>query len=200
MENYFLSRTQSVRIGNYYSKPLEIKYGVPQGSILGPLLFIIYVNQIDKLPLNAKLIMYADDLVLYASHNNWNSLESFMSADINLIYQWSCANRLSINFKKSKLQIFCNKTKLPLLSKIDHLLMGNNRLERVHTYSYLGVIFYTCMTFESAMADAYSKFAFRLYNLSFLWKDMTKTPALTVVKTMLLPYFDYVSFVSCLYE
>lgn len=70
MQNYFMDRTQSVGIGNIYFVPLEVKYGVPQGSILGPLLFIIFVNEMSNLPLNTKLTMYADDLVLYSSHTD----------------------------------------------------------------------------------------------------------------------------------
>lgn len=141
MENYIDNRSQAVRIGNNNSKLLDVTYGVSQGSILASLLFIIFVNELSNLPLNSKLLMYADDLLLYVTHSDWNILEILLSSDINLVYSWSCCNRLSINFNKSKLQIFCNKSRLIDISHMQYLSMGNNKLLRLNSYMYLRVAF-----------------------------------------------------------
>lgn len=194
--NYFSNRKQTVKINNIISKPLCNKYGVPQGSILGPLMFLIYINDLPLLDLKSKVILYADDMIIYYSHPEWTNINQVLRNDLNKIYNWTLFNRLTINFSKSKFQIFGNKWKLNQLNYETKIDIGNETLQRVDRYNYLGITLDSELKFEIAMAEAYSKYAYRLYTLSIIRKDISRFAALSIVKSMMLPHFDYMLFVS----
>lgn len=166
LKNYFTDRSQKVHIDNCYSNMASATYGVPQGSILGPYMFVIYVNDLPILNLKSQLIMYADDLVLYYSDDNWLNTKATLELDLTHVYNWSLYNRLTINFSKSKYQVFATKQKLRHVYNESSITMLDKSLERVYTFPYLGVIIDCNLTFEAAMLNAYSKFSYQLYTLS----------------------------------
>lgn len=137
--------------------------------------------------------MYADNLVLYHLGRNWLNTKSTVESDLATLYNWTLFNRLIINISKSKFQVFGSKQYLQLTNNQKTISMPGSSLERVYTYSYLGVIFDSNLTFEAAMLNAYS---YRLYTLSIIRKDIDRSTDVTIVKPMMLPFFDYVIFLS----
>jgi hypothetical protein len=101
LSNYLSDRTQYVEIDNHKSNMCKIECGVPQGSILGPLLYLIYVNDISQ-STQANILSFADDTSLYLSHRDIHTLFEKANVEINNLYDWFCANRLSLNAKKTK--------------------------------------------------------------------------------------------------
>ena len=99
--NYLSDRTQYVEIENNASSVSKIKCGVPQGSILGPLLYLIYVNDIGKCT-EGNVLSFADDTSLVLSHQNPQTLYLNANLEINKLYNWFCANNLSLNAGKTK--------------------------------------------------------------------------------------------------
>ena len=73
---------------------------MPQGSVLGPLLFLIYVNDITNIIENSKISMYADDTVIYISQSNLDSAIALIQSDLNSLYTWCNMNKVTINCKK----------------------------------------------------------------------------------------------------
>ena len=95
------NRQQYVLLGNSKSSLKPIKCGVPQGSILGPLLYLIYVNDIEN-SCDSNILSFADDTTIYSSHSDINSLFEMGNTEINNLYTRFCTNKLSLNAGKTK--------------------------------------------------------------------------------------------------
>ena len=85
------------------SKSYKITYGTTQGSCLGPLLFIIFMNDIHLLPLYSSLILFADDTTIFNSHRSLNFLKYTLEHDLSLMMNWFKANTLSLNLAKTEI-------------------------------------------------------------------------------------------------
>ena len=114
------------------SEPVSVISGVPQGSVLGPLLFIIYVNALCELNLSSscKLAMYADDLVLYkpiTSECEWFAFQQ----DITAISEWVDEHLLSLNISKCECMLLTRKS-----SRMPVLFLSNKVIEQVSSYKY----------------------------------------------------------------
>ena len=105
-ESYLSNRKQYVQLENEKSGYLNITCGVPQGSILGPLLFIIYINDMHDAFEFCKVYHFADDTNLLYSHKNLKTLRKNINKDLDTLFDWLCANRLSLNVSKTEFIIF----------------------------------------------------------------------------------------------
>ena len=128
-QSYLCNRFQYVEIDGIKSEPRRVNTGVPQGSILGPLLFIIYMNDINHASNIFQSILYADDTSLNStmsifSNGSHEPLSPKINAEINLIFEWLSANKLSLNVWKTKYMIF-RYPQTPL-SKIPKLELSVN--------------------------------------------------------------------------
>ena len=143
--SYLIGRKQITEIGprNKSSKEILLS-GVPQGSVLGPLLFLIYVNDICNSCNQLKFYLFADDTNLLYADKNLKSLESTVNNELSKVYAWLIANKLSLNIKKSNFVIFRpRQKKLPYqvhLKVIDHLSNSYVSLECKSYVKYLGVL------------------------------------------------------------
>ena len=126
LKKYLSNRKQFVELDNVKSEMYEIKTGVPQGSILGPLLFVIYVNDIYKASSILHAIIYADDTTLTANLDDFSAKTRKdlikINSEIKKINIWLKANRLSLNIHKSKFMLYYKPPKrVPIpVFKIDN--------------------------------------------------------------------------------
>ena len=104
-ESYLSQRQQVVKIKDTLSSPLPLTVGVPQGSILGPVLFTLYVNDLFRVPKHSKPLGYVDDTKLFLGFpsNNIHDVISAVNEDLKEILSWCCTNSLLINPDKTKL-------------------------------------------------------------------------------------------------
>ena len=135
------NRKQLIKFNNKNTNLEIIRCGIPQGSALGPLLFLIFVNDLQKSTKFLDPIMFADDTNLFYSNKDINTLFKIANEELNEISEWFRANKLSINAGKTK-YIFFHKQhdskKIP--QKLPMLILNNTTLERVNYIEFLGVI------------------------------------------------------------
>ena len=136
-KSYLSDRTQFVSINGFDSPKMTLKHGVPQGSVLGPLLFLIYINDLYKSLVYSKAYHFADDTNLLVISKSQKQLQKHMNIDLKLLYKWLIANKISLNCAKTELIIFkLNQfeRKFELKIKVNgHKIMPTNNLK------YLGV-------------------------------------------------------------
>ena len=134
-QSYLNDRQQCTEIGNTQSNLEYIKCGVPQGSILGPLLFLLYINDIVLSSDIFKFTLFADDTSLFYSHKNVEEAVETMTQELANISEWLAANKLSLNVGKSKLLVFNNKKKIEV-----KLTLNGEPLKEVDHAKYLGIL------------------------------------------------------------
>ena len=110
--NYLRDRKQKIKVNGRLSEHRMVKCGVPQGSILGPLLFIIYINDLGKYLNECCINLYADDTALYTGANSHIELLLNLRLELSIVSEWLKANRLTLNTKKTKFVIFGSRQKL----------------------------------------------------------------------------------------
>ena len=184
------NRFQRVVLNGTCSSWLPVTSGVPQGSILGPLLFLLYVNDIPNPPFSkdSHLMMYADDLLLFKPTSCQQDLSTFQ-CDVNLISQWTLENHLSLN---------CNKTKYMLISRSRPgscnyfnfpIYVNNNQIDQ---YKYLGVWISDDLTWTKHIESICNR-SRRLLGYIFRTFSPHCSPdsILYIYKTQVLPILEY---------
>ena len=134
-QSYLKDRMQCTEIGNTQSNLEYVKCGVPQGSILGPLLFLLYINDIVLSSKMFKFTLFADDTSLFYSHKNADEAVEIINNELAKISEWLAANKLSLNVGKSKLLVFNNKKKIKI-----EITLNNQSLKEVDNAKYLGIL------------------------------------------------------------
>ena len=135
----------------------------PQGLILGPLLFIIFINGLSDYIEHASVIMYADDTVLYVSHESKKKIENYLNQDMQNQLSYFRKNELVINLKKRKTETMLLRTtkRLKNAGEID-VLYNNQRINFTETYKYLGNIVDHNLNFSENFEKSYKKASSRL--------------------------------------
>lgn len=136
IRQYLFARRQRVQHGRHKSGYRFVRNGVPQGSILSSLLFIIFVNDIFDLPLKGHLQLYADDAALVYSCTDPQTLASYIQHDLDILYNWFYNNLMSFNISKTK-YIIIQQTGINV--DLPPILVKGSPIERVFSYKYLGL-------------------------------------------------------------
>ena len=127
--SYLSNRKQFTQTGAIKASNLDIICGVPQGSILGPLFFIIYVNHLCNISKIFEPIMFAGDTNLFFSHKN---IKELFHTELNKVFKWFNANKLSLNTDKTKYKLFHKareKDNIPL--KLPSLFVSDREIKRI---------------------------------------------------------------------
>ena len=139
-QSYLKCRYQYTVFNNYSSDRILVQHGVPQGSILGPLLFLIYVTDI-KSSDKFEFTMYADDTTLFYSQPDPTNLEFNVNSELTKVSKWFKASKLIINKKKSNSMVFCNNNMKNLTNELDGLIFSidSTPLLKVNVVNFLGI-------------------------------------------------------------
>ena len=143
--SYLYERKQTVQINGIKSSTLTIKCGVPQGSVLGPLLFLIYINDIYRISTVLKFHLFADDTSILFSHKDEKIIENKINNELIQVANWLGANKLSLNISKSSLLLFHPPQKS--LKKVTIHINGID-IPQKQKAKYLGIILDTHLSWQ----------------------------------------------------
>ena len=181
--NYLFGRTQCVVFGGCTSDVNPVFCGVPQGSILGPLLFLIQFNGVCLHVKNCKILMYADDIVLYYAHKDVKTIEQKLTEDMSHLSEWFEKNELIVKLQRGKTEcmLFCTGRNLSKIKEHELNIMYNNTLVNYTTsYTYLGVLLDQTLNLAEHFNKIYKRSHGRLKLLLKIRKSMTMRAAATV--------------------
>jgi hypothetical protein len=192
IRNYLSHREQYVVLNDACSELLPITTGVPQGSILGPLLFIIYLNDLVKACNVFVPVIYADDTALFTvieiTNQNNHDLVININEELHILSSWFKANRLSLNGTKTKAMLF--HTKQRKIEPIEIHLDGK-AIEFVEEFNYLGINFDRHLSWKSHINKVSKKISQNVGVMTRLKHYMPTYILLTLYNSLVFPYLNY---------
>ena len=148
MKNYLSDRKQYIKCNVHESDVMAIKTGVPQGSILGPLLFSICINDLVSVSNKLNFLMYADDTTIYFNLEDFSrdDVVNCVSIELNKVNDWLHENKLSLNIEKTKCMIFHRHQK-----KIEPMSFSINevQIDNVSSFKFLGIMLNEHLTWKA---------------------------------------------------
>ena len=186
-KSYLGNRYHYVTLDNKSSTCKPIQCGVPQGSVLGPLLFIIYINDISSPLVNANTINFADDSTVSLAGSNINTLYTNMNNDLNRLTDWFQANKLSLNISKSHYMLF-SRTKTDDTLK---LLLCDKEIKRQKTVTFLGIQIDDNLDWKEQIFSCKHRLGSALYALNQVKFILPLKQRLSLYYTLAYPHLIY---------
>ena len=146
LKSYLSNRESYVGMGPASSRKVVSNIGVPQGSTIGPVLFLIYINDLPACCPRLSTTLFADDTTISYSHKNSNDLISIVNYELNLVKEWINANRLTLNVGKTECILFSNRNLEPIHN---HVTLDNTSLSFSSKCKFLGVILDTKLNYSN---------------------------------------------------
>ena len=168
------------------SEEERTEYGVPQGSILGPLFFIIFINDLPDHLLDCRTHIYVDDTAISVSGSSPAELEFKLNVNPQAANNWMVTNHLTLNCAKTKAMFFGTTHTLGVLDRTPpSVCLGNKVIEAVEEFKYLGIILDRKLTFSNHVEYLTRKGVSRLKMLGRTRKYLSKNSSLLLYKTLM---------------
>lgn len=181
--NYLMNRKQFVIVNNVNSNILDIDIGVPQGSVLGPLLFLMYINDVYKLPLGNQIFLFADDSALFASNPLVSTNVLSLESDASILLEYFRINKLSLNLKKSNLVHFRSRYVKQFSST--SVMLSSIEIKPVPVVKYLGLLMDEFLSWKPHIAQLCTKISQKI-------GVMRKLQYFLPIKILKILYFSFV--------
>ena len=191
--SYLKERKQAIALQGILSDQKCITIGVPQGSILGPLLFSIYVNDLSN-NLTCKTVLYADDTALMYSSDDANDMSENLNNNLSNVGSWLRSNKLSLNVSKTKYMICGTKKRIDQFSNVKLSIDGDD-IECVSTFKYLGTWIDPLLKWDDHVLNTCKKISQRIGLVSRLRKCIPVKVTKLLANSLVMPYFDYCNLV-----
>ena len=190
-KSYLSEREQCCYVNNSLSPPAKIPCGVPQGSILGPLLFLIYINDLPNCLEFTTARMFADDTNLTAAGKNVQEIQCKLNSDLSNTKTWLDANKLSLNVAKTEFMLIGTDYRLANLGFPCKIKMDSLEVKRVNTAKSLGVCIDERLSWESHVDLLAKKVSSAIAGLRQVRPFVNRDTLSLIYKTLIQPHFDY---------
>ncbi len=193
--SYLTARSQSVYVDGQYSCVGAITHGVPQGSVLGPVLFCLYIND---LPLHIKnpsieCHMLADDTTLLSNGKNIKDIETSLQSGLNDTLEWCSTNRMVLNHGKTKTMALSTRQKNQTTDTTIHLKIKDSPVEQVSEHRVLGVIVDNNLQWQTHITHLSKRLSRNVYLLSQLQHFITDQAKILFFNAHIKSHIDYAS-------
>ena len=188
-KDYLMNRKQYVYYNSCKSNYESITCGVPQGSILGPLLFILYVNDILNTSTILEFVLFADDTTITYSHNNIVSKIDLINNELREVNNWFRANKLSVNSSKTNYMVLGTKqnTSRVLKNVEKHIILDNSILET----KFLGVTIDENLTWKTHIDNISKNISKGIGVINHIKHFVPNEVLYSLYCTLVLPYINY---------
>ena len=199
IEDYLFNRNIRTRLNNTMSKSRDLVCGVPQGSILGPTLFLCYINDLvfALRDIGVQILLYADDAVIYYGSSNIEHLHKVLELSIGSVNMWCLENHINVNLDKTKFCIYGSRSRVKTYNS-DYVLLDDHKIMRCHQYNYLGVLLDECLNLNANFNKIFKKYSYKIFQFGKIRKYINIDTRILVYKQTILPLVEYVSYILCL--
>ena len=196
-KSYLENRKQYTQINGVTSSLASIDTGVPQGSILGPLLFIIYINDIYTASPHFEAILYADDTSLITPlcsftgpTNSMQIASASINYEIQKLQTWLNTNKLSLNVSKTKFMLF-HYPQRKVTDKIPVLQINNEKIEHIEEFNFLGLTIDSCLNWKAHTQKIANKISRTLGVMNRIENQVPKCVLKMLYNSLVLPHMQY---------
>ena len=186
LKSYLHGRYQRTKFNNTISNQIEVKMGVPQGSILGPLLFILYINDLPNVSDQMKCYFFADDTAISIKSSCVAELQLKVNDIMPKVTDWFKSNRLSLNTSKTHFQIYSRMD----INDID-IQLNSCKILRQKSIKYLGVVVEENLKFEKHVANVSSVISRNIGVMGRSKSVLTSRELLLLYNSLVLPHLNY---------
>ena len=145
--SFLTERYQFTTVSNQSSAKSKISHGVPQGSVLGPLLFLVYINDLNKAIIHNQVHHFADDTNFLITRKSLKKINIYVNHDLRLLCHWLRANKISLNASKTEIIIFKRKNKQ--IQKHLNFRVSGQKIEITNSVKYLGIQLNDSLTWKT---------------------------------------------------
>jgi hypothetical protein len=195
LKSYLSNRHQKCQVESFVSSEHLIKCGVPQGSILGPLLFLLYINDLPECLKNTRPRLFADDTNLTASSYSIDDIEIAVNSDLENLRNWLMANKLSLNVAKTEFMLIGSPQMIRNASNSQpNILIENKQIQQVNKSRTLGTTIDQHLSWKSNTENICKKITSGISALRRVKPFIAERDTLiSIYNAIVRPYFDYCS-------
>ena len=197
--SYLKNRKIKTKLNNCISATSDLISGVPQGSVLGPTLFLCYINDLANMTKNLGLSisLYADDAVIYCGNHDNYFIENRLELALYHVIEWCNNNYININIDKTKFCIYGTRSNVSKFEP-DTITANDRQIHRCKQYQYLGVILDECLSMKLNFNKVFKKFSYKIFQFAKTRKFLDNETRVLIYKQTVLPLTEYVSYVMSL--